>query len=269
MGRFQNKVVFITGASSGIGAALAREFAKEGARLVLAARRLDRLEGLAQEIRGHGGEALALTCDVTKDGDLEAVITETHRQFGKLDVMVANAGFGVIGRFEKLGLEDFRRQFETNVFGLLRSVQASLPDLKETRGRIALIGSVSGHISAPEASPYSMSKFAVRALAEALYAELSPGGISVTLISPGFVATEIQHVDNRGVYHETAKDRVPPWLKMPASKAAKRIARAVARRKREVILTGHGKLFIFLNWLLPGMIPRLFRAMAKRARREA
>jgi len=268
MPRFQNQIVFITGASSGIGEALAREFAGQGAKVVLAARRLDRLETLAQSIRDQGGAALALACDVTKDGDLEAAVEEVHRQFGKIDVMVANAGFGVIGRFEKLTLAEFRRQFETNIFGLLRSVQAALPDLKETRGRLALMGSVASHISAPEATPYSMSKFAVRALAEALYAEFAPRGVSVTLISPGFVATEIYQINNDGVYHEETKNPVPAWLKMPAPAAARSIVRAIARRKREAVITLHGKLLVALNWLLPGMIPRFFRSLAKKVRRE-
>lgn len=267
MVHFTDQVVFITGASSGIGEALAREFAREGAKLVLAARRLDRLESLAASLRERGASALAVACDVTRDGDLEAALARAHEVFGPIDVVVANAGFGVVGRFQKLSLEDFRRQFETNVFGLLRTVQATLPDLLVTRGRLALLGSVSGHISAPEASPYSMSKFAVRALAEALYAELAPGGVSVTLISPGFVATEIRHLDKSGQYRETVKDPIPAWLQMPAEKAARQIVRAIARGKRERVITLHGKALVAINGLIPGLIPRLFRWMARRVRR--
>ena len=268
MARFQGQVVLITGASSGIGAALAREFAAEGATLVLAARRRDRLEALASELEGKGTRALALTCDVTAEDDLAAVVGKIEEEFGHLDVVVANAGFGVLGRFEKLSLQDFQRQFDTNVFGVLRTALAALPSLKKSKGRLVLIGSVSGHISAPQASPYSMSKYAVRALAEALYAELGPLGVSVTLISPGFVATEIQNVDNQGRYREGGKDRVPAWLKMSAEKAARQIVRAVAGRKREKVITLHGKLFVALDRFLPGLIPRFFRRLGKRVRRD-
>lgn len=267
MPRFTGQTVFLTGASSGIGAALAREFAREGAALVLTARRLDRLEALAAELRASGARALAVACDVTRDGDVEAALTKAREAFGRIDVVVANAGFGVVGRFEKLSLEDFRRQFETNVFGVLRTVQAGLEDLKKSRGRLVLMGSVSGHLSAPEASPYSMSKFSVRALAEALYAELAPHGISVTLISPGFVATDIRHVDNQGLYRAEAKDPVPAWLQMPAEKAARQILRAAARGRREKIVTWHGKAFVLIGRLCPGLIPRLFRRLSRKVRR--
>lgn len=267
MPRFTDQTAFITGASSGIGAALAREFAREGAAVVVTARRLDRLEALVAELRAAGASALAVACDVTRDGDVEAALAKAREAFGRIDVVVANAGFGVVGRFEKLSLEDFRRQFETNVFGLLRTVQAALEDLKKSRGHLVLIGSVSGHVSAPEASPYSMSKFAVRALAEALYAELAPQGISVILISPGFVATDIRHIDNRGSYREDAKDPIPAWLQMPVGKAARQIVRATSRRSREKIVTWHGKIFVLINRLLPGLIPRLFRRLARKVRR--
>src|SRR5262249_11416949 len=115
---FTDHVVFITGASSGIGAALAREFAKPGASLVLAARRTDRLEKLASELGRNGRRAIALACDVTRDGDLERAAAAVRDAFGRIDVVVANAGFSVVGTFERLTLDDYRRQFETNVFGV-------------------------------------------------------------------------------------------------------------------------------------------------------
>ena len=122
------ETVLITGASSGIGAALAREFARQGADLVLLARRTDRLTALAAELERQGRRALALTGDVTVDGDLERAVAETRAKLGRLDVAVANAGFGVVGPVERLTLDDYRRQFETNVFGVLRTVHAALPD---------------------------------------------------------------------------------------------------------------------------------------------
>jgi len=256
---FHNQVIFITGASSGIGEALAKAFAQEGAQVALAARRVDRLEDLSREINSSGGQTMALPCDVTKDGDLEKAVEAVRKQFGKIDIAVANAGFGVAGNFEKLKLEDYRRQFETNVFGVLRTLYATLEDLKKSKGTFVVMGSVSGHVSSPGISPYSMSKFAVRALAEALQAELEPLGVSVVLLSPGFVKTQIRKVDNQGVYKETRKDFAPAWLQMPADAAARKIVRAVFKKRREVVLTGHGKIGVFLSRHFPRFLKAVLR----------
>ncbi|QQR80900.1 MAG: SDR family NAD(P)-dependent oxidoreductase [Deltaproteobacteria bacterium] len=259
MKSFENKVALITGASSGIGEALAQEFVKEGAQVVLLARRLDRLGELAQKLNASGDKALALECDVTRDGDLEKAAAQAVKKFGKIDVVVANAGFGVSGNLVDLNLEDYRRQFETNVFGLLRTIYATKEELKKSKGSLALVSSVSGYVSVPGISPYSMSKYAVRALAEALVTELHPLGVSTTLISPGFINTEIRKVDNKGQYHEGSKDMIPDWLCMPAQKAARIMVKAIARRKIEVIVTGHGKFIVGLSHRMPKMLIRLMR----------
>src|SRR5262249_18335372 len=198
MTRFSGRGVFITGASSGIGAALAREFARQGAGVALAARRVERLEALAAELTRAGRRAVAIACDVTSDGDLGHAVERARETLGRLDVVVANAGYGVRGSFERLELADYRRQFETNVFGVLRTVYAALDDLKKTRGVLLLIGSVSGHLATPGGSAYAMSKFAVRALAAALGPELAAHGVAVVLASPGVVQSEIGQVDNAG-----------------------------------------------------------------------
>ncbi|HVN75596.1 MAG TPA: SDR family NAD(P)-dependent oxidoreductase [Thermoanaerobaculaceae bacterium] len=244
--RFAGEVVLVTGASSGIGAALAREFALRGADVALLARRSDRLETLATELRSAGRRALALRCDVTADGELDAAVARVVAEFGRLDVAVANAGFGVVGDLAALTLDDYRRQFETNVFGVLRTAYAALEALTAAKGVLVLIGSVSGYLAAPGASPYAMSKFAVRALAGAIRAELARRGVGVVLISPGFVDSEIRRVDNRGRFHPEAGEPVARALRMPAAKAARKIARAVAGRRRELVITGHGKLAVAL-----------------------
>ena len=133
-GRFQGSSVFITGASSGIGEALARAFALEGARLALAARRLERLESVRQELMPAAAEVLAVPCDVTSRPSLDAAVAQTAEAFGGIDVAVANAGFGVTGFFQDLSTADFRRQFETNVFGLLDTVYAVLPHVRASKG---------------------------------------------------------------------------------------------------------------------------------------
>lgn len=264
MKKFEDQVVLITGASSGIGAALAREFAREGAHLSISARRPDRLQSVSKEIINLGRKVFSVQCDVTcemTEEGIHSVVEKTVQQFGKIDVVIANAGYGVAGEFEKLTLEDYRRQFETNVFGVLRTLYASLEALKKTKGRFVIIGSVAGHFTNPASSAYSMSKYAVRALAEALQHELRPHGISVTLISPGLVESEFQQVDNKGVFHPEApaKRSLPGWIFMPTAKAARQIVRAIWKRKREKIITGHGKILVFLKNHFPNLFYWMMR----------
>jgi short-subunit dehydrogenase len=260
---FKQKVVLITGASSGIGEELARQIAQAGAKIALAARRKEVLESLAQRIAAGGQEEpLALECDVTQDGDLERAVAETVQRWGKLDAVIANAGFGIVGPLRQLSLEDYRRQFETNVFGVLRTILAALPEIEKSKGNIVLIGSVAGWAASPGASPYAMSKFAVRALANSITPELRLTGVKVTLISPGFVASDIRRVDNQGQLHPRAKDPVPAWLIMPTSKAARQILQAVAHGKREAIITGHGKILVALERFFPWITRAVGRKMA-------
>ena len=136
-GDFRGKVILITGASSGIGEELARQLAQHGALLTLTARRAEVLALLADGIAPAGGSRpLALECDVTREGDVEHAVAETVRLRGKLDIVFANAGFGVAGLFTKLSLADYRRQFETNVFGVLRTIYAALPEITRARGQL-------------------------------------------------------------------------------------------------------------------------------------
>lgn len=260
--------MFITGASSGIGAALAREFSRRGAPVALGARRLDRLQALAQELRAAGGRALALACDVTRDGDLERALARVREGLGPVHVLVANAGFGVVGAVSALTLDDYRRQFETNVFGVLRTIKAGLADLAETRGHLVIVGSVSGHVALAGSSPYAMSKFAVRALAQSLDFELRPRGIAVTLVSPGFVNTEIHEVDNLGVRHPGIRHRAPRWVRMDAPRAARIIVSAVARRRHEVVITALGKVTVVIHRHVPWLFSWAVRTFGVKTRTE-
>ncbi|MBI1847586.1 MAG: SDR family oxidoreductase [Candidatus Rokubacteria bacterium] len=254
MSAFDGQVAFVTGASSGIGAALARALARQGADVALAARRTDRLAGVAADVRRAGRRAVITACDVTRDGDVERAVAETLAALGRIDVVVANAGFGVVGPFESLDLDAYRRQFETNVFGVIRTLRAGLDAVKRARGTLVIMGSVSGHVGFPGSSAYCMSKFAVRALAESLRFELAPAGVSVVLISPGFVDSEIHQVDNHGLRHAEARHPAPRWLLMDADRAARQIVRAIVRRRRERVITGHGKLVVFLQRHVPGLL---------------
>ena len=255
---FAGRTVLITGASSGIGAALAREFAHQGAGLVLMARRRERLEALAAGIRAAGGQALALTGDVTRDGDCERVVAQAHAAGLTLDIVVANAGFAVAGTFSRLELADYQRQFDTNVYGVLRTLRAGLADVTERRGSLVIIGSVAGHIALSGISAYAMSKFALRALAQSLRSEQRRHGVNVTLISPGFVSSEFRQVDNHGRHHAGLPESMPAWVLADPARVARVVVRAVRRRTRERVVTGHGRVLVWIYrhapWLLNGLM---------------
>lgn len=268
MTNFSGTVTFITGASSGIGHALAREIARKGGDVVLAARRQDRLLALAAEIETMGRRALGVVCDVSRDGDLEKAAAKAYEMFGRIDYVVANAGFGVAGRFEKLTMEDHRRQFETNVYGVLRTIQATRDHLIESRGCLAIVGSVNGYIATPRLSSYSMSKFAVHGLADSLRHELRPYGVGVLLIVPGYIATEVRKVDKQGIYRPEARDRVPKWLLMTPEKAARQIARALYKRKRIKMLTWFAVVIVALQRHFPNFIYLLMARFGAQGRQD-
>jgi NAD(P)-dependent dehydrogenase (short-subunit alcohol dehydrogenase family) len=261
---FDGQRVWITGASAGIGRALALEYARGGARVAVSARRADRLRELVAEIEAGGGEALALACDVADEEQVRVAADAAAERFGGLDVAVANAGFGVTGRVEKLGAADWRRQMDVNVVGVALTARYALPHLYRTRGRIALVSSVAAMIPAPGASPYAASKAAVRAIGQALSLELKGTGVSCTTLYPGFVDSEIRAVDNDGVFHPERTEQVPEWLRWRTDRAARVMARAIQRRQRHYVFTGHGKIAGFAGRHWPALMHRLMFALSRR-----
>ncbi len=197
----KDKVVLITGASAGIGRATAQVFAREGASLVLGARRKDRLEALASDLHHHYGvQVLPLTLDVTRAESCSAFINESIKAFGKIDVLINNAGLARgVDKISDVKEEDMREVFETNVYGLLRLSQLALREmLPRNSGHIINLGSVAGHMPYEGGSVYCASKFSVRAISEVLRLELLGTNIRVSLISPGLVETEFSLVRYRG-----------------------------------------------------------------------
>ncbi len=182
-----DRVILITGASSGIGAATARVLASEGWRLVLAARSLDKLEALADEL-GGSDTAVAVECDVTDWADQQAAVTVASEHFGRIDAAWANAGFGAQRSFLGDTVEHWREMVLTNVYGAALTIRAALPALKESKGQLLLTGSVAGRRAIP-GSLYSSTKHAVHAMAESARQELDGTGIRVTVIAPGVVDT--------------------------------------------------------------------------------
>lgn len=253
------KVVWITGAGSGIGKAMAHEAARLGARLALSGRRKDKLESVAAELQQQGAEAVAFPCDVTEEPGVRDTVAAVVECFGSLDAAVANAGFSVAGPVSKLSADEWRRQLDVNVIGAAMTAKYALPHLRESRGRVALVGSVAAYICAPKMAAYSASKHAVRALGQTLSIELHGSGVSCTTVHPGYVESEIAQVDNQGVWNPEREDRRPVKLMWPADKAARVVWRAIIKRRRELVFTGHGKVGAFIGQHLPTMAHLLMR----------
>lgn len=254
MGRFDDAAVWITGGGSGIGRACALEFAREGARVAVSGRRPDRLDEVVAQLDPPG---VAVPCDVVDDDSIATAAEQVVRQLGRIDVVVCNAGFSVSGAFESLDREAWRRQFEVNVFGLAETVRVALPHLRETKGRVVLVGSVAGFVSAPKLAPYNASKHAVRAIGWTLAAELKGTGVTCTTVHPGYVASEIAQVDNAGHHDPDRADKRPQNLMWPAEKAARAIVRATHARKRDFVFTGHGRFAAFLGRHAPSVAFRI------------
>jgi len=188
----EGKIVVITGASSGLGEAAARLLSAEGATVVLGARRADRIESLAKELTGRGGKAIAIRTDVTDHAQVKALVDGAVQAYGRVDVMLNNAGLMPHSPLERLKIDDWNRTIDVNIKGVLYGIAAALPHMKRQKsGHIINVSSVAGHKVTPSGAVYAATKHAVRALSEGLRQEVKPYNIRTTVISPGAVATEL------------------------------------------------------------------------------
>lgn len=194
----KGKVVVITGASSGLGEATAQLLSKEGAILVLAARRAERIEKLAHTIRENGGEALAIPTDVSNAGQVQNLVDTAVKEFGKIDVILNNAGVMPLSALEDLKIHEWERMIDVNIKGVLYGIAAALPYMKERKsGHFINVSSVAGHKIFGGSAVYSATKSAVRVISEALRQEVTPYNIRTTIISPGAVKTELlEHISD-------------------------------------------------------------------------
>jgi short-subunit dehydrogenase len=254
MSNTNEKVVWITGASSGIGKAMAFEWASLGYKVVLSARRKELLEAIAIEIKNAGGEALVVPVDIMDEQSIENAVQTIINTWGCLDIAVANAGFGVLGSIDQLTAKDWNRQLQGNVVGLALTVKYALPHLKKNQGRIGLVGSVGAFIPNPNVGAYGASKAAVHSIGLTLQVELMGTGVSCTTIHPGLVVSEIAKIDNEGVWHAERPDPRPSNLMWPTHKAAKVMVDAILKRKRNYIFTTHGRFLVWLQNWFPGLV---------------
>src|SRR5688572_9055152 len=252
----KGKVVIVTGASSGIGEATAREFGREGAKVVLAARRVDRLEALAQEIHGMGtgAETLVVQADLSKLEDIQSLIYQTLDKFGRIDVLVNNAGFGRLDWLEKLDPEkDIEAQFDVNVLGVVQTTRQALPVMiKQRAGHIINMCSIAGLIATPTYTIYAACKHAVHGFSEALRREVKPWGIDVSMIYPGGVTTT-EFGQHAGFKRKT-RTTTPKLLLLSAEDVGRAVVQLV-RRPRAMWLIPWLWIFpVLLNKLFPSIV---------------
>jgi short-subunit dehydrogenase len=250
--------IILTGASEGIGRALAFELAGRGARLALAARDRQRLDSLAQECRARGADARALPTDVTSSQDCEWLVNETVAAFGGIDVVVHNAGITMWSRFDALAdLSIFERIMEVNYLAPVRLTALALPHLKRSKGLLVAVASLAGLTGVPERSGYAASKHALIGFFDSLRIELAGSGVDVSVIAPDFVVSEIH---KRAIGPDGEPLGESPMVKtriMTAEDCAARIARAIDKRERLVLMSTRGKLGRWLKLLAPGVIDRI------------
>lgn len=249
----RGKVVIVTGASSGIGEATAREFGREGAKVVLAARRVDRLQSLAQEIEAMGAEALVVQADLSKLEDIQKLVAQTLEKFDRIDVLVNNAGFGRLDWLENLDpVKDIQAQIDVNVMGVIQTTRQVLPVMiKQRSGSIVNMCSMAGLVGTPTYTIYAASKHAVHGFSEALRREVKPWGIDVSLVYPGGVVTEFgQHA---GIKRKT-KATTPKFMLLTAEQVGQAVVKLVRRPRRMWIIPWLWSVTAFMNKFIPGFV---------------
>ena len=257
------KIVIITGASSGIGRALAKEFFSRGASLSLGARRIDQLEVLKLEL--HNSNILCVETDVTKETDCKRFIDLTIEKFGRIDIMINNAGISMRALFKDLDLEVMHRVMDVNFYGTVYCTKHALPYLLENKGSLVGVISIAGYVGLPGRTAYSASKFAVRGFLDTIRIEHLKSGLHVLVAAPGFTASEVRKV---ALTANGSPQGITPrneGAMMSAETCAKYIAEAVKKRKRELILTFvEGKFTVFLGKFFPALLDKLtYNHMAK------
>ncbi len=261
------KVVMITGGSRGLGLVLAREFAREGAKLVICARDETELQRARRALAEQGADVVALPCDVSRLEQIEAVVRTAVERFGGIDVLVNNASIMQAGPFEAMDIRDLRRAMEVNFWGTVNATTAVLPNMREHgEGAIVNVTSIGAVLALPHVLPYTCSKFAARGFSEGLRAELGRAGISVTTVIPWLMRTgsPVNAWFKGNAEHEylwfSFADAIP-FATVSARYAARRIVAATKRREVEVVIGWPARVLKRVHDLFPGLTIRLFALM--------
>jgi NADP-dependent 3-hydroxy acid dehydrogenase YdfG len=256
-----HRVVAITGASAGIGRATALRLARDGAAVAICARRLEALQRVADEIVSAGGQALALAADVTQPTAMHDFVSQTLSRFGRLDVMMCNAGFGLYGAIDAIAPADMRRVMDVNYLGTYHAIHAALPGFRRAhRGHIIVISSIVGRRGIPFMGAYAATKFAQAGLAESIRAELRGTGIDVTAVYPVSTETEFFSVMTK----ESGFETEAPGPRQDVARVADAIARAIEHPVPEVFPHRLSRALVVLNAVAPAFTDRLTRRWGRK-----
>jgi len=252
----------ITGGSSGIGRATAVRLGREGAAVVLCARRADLLEAAAAAVRADGGEALAVVADVTKSDDMQRLVESAIARFGPIDVMMCNAGFGVAGAIDDVGPDQMQRLVDVNYMGTYHAIRAVMPQFRRrSRGHIIVVSSIVGKRGVPYMGAYAATKFAQTGLVECLRAELAGSGIHVTVVFPVSTDTEFFEVMSRETGTAVARAHGP---RQDVTVVADAIVRAIHRPVAEVYPHAWSRALVWLNTAAPGICDRFVQRFGRK-----
>lgn len=253
----KNKVVIITGASSGIGKACAFSFGRTGCRVVITGRDKERLNQTASELQQQGITCLALPGDVSSEADIKAMIAETVAKFGGIDILINNAGISMRALFEDTELDVIRKVMDINFYGTVYATKYALPYILKSKGSIIGISSIAGYRGLPGRTGYSASKFAMNGFLEALRTEVMHKGVHVMVACPGFTASNIRNTAlgaHGNLQGESPRDE---GKMMSSEEVADHILKATIHRRRDLVLTLQGKVTVLLNKFLPGLADKL------------
>jgi short-subunit dehydrogenase len=255
---FRDKVVIITGASSGIGEAAAREFAANGSKVVLAARSADKLQKIAEEISNEGSDAIFVTSDISVEADCRNLVEKTVEKFGRIDILVNNAGVSMRALFTDVDLSVLRRLMDVNFWGTVYCAKYALPYLIRSKGSLVGVSSVAGFHGLPGRTGYSASKFAMHGFLETIRIENLKNGLHVMIIAPGFTATEIRKHALLADGKEQGDSPKKEDKLMQPEYVAKWILKGIRKRKRNKLLTWDGRLTALFQRILPNTIDRAY-----------
>lgn len=260
----KDKIVIITGASSGIGKALAFHFAEQGAKIVMAARNEEKLEAVAKELLDKGKEVLTVQADVSKEEECKLLIDEAVNRFGSIDVLISNAGISMRALFNEADISVIKNVMDVNFWGTVYCSKFALPYLLKSKGSVVGVSSIAGYVGLPARTGYSASKFAMHGFLEALRVENLEKDLHVLLACPGFTASNIRNTALTADGSAQGESPRKEEKMMSAEEVAQYIYNAVVQRKSNLILTFEGKMAVFLKKFFPAWIQKMvFNKMKK------
>ncbi|TFV94134.1 SDR family oxidoreductase [Algoriphagus kandeliae] len=262
--KFKDKVVIITGATSGIGEACAEVFGREGAKLAITGRNSNKLEKTAENLKAKGFEVLPILADASSEADNQRMAEDTLKHYGRIDILINNAGISMRALFQDLDLEVFRKVMDTNFWGTVYATKFCLPAILESKGSIIGVSSINGYRGTPARTAYTASKYAMNGFFEALRTEVMKKGVHVLVVAPGFTASNIRNTALTADGTSQGESPRDESKMMTSEEVAEHILKATVKRKRDIVLTSQGKLAVFLNKWMPGILDGIvYNQMAK------